>query len=89
MSVKVKPNENQDFKEFEIEIVDITWKKRCELNDMMIESTKEGNTPSFSFWGDIVLKYTTLKEQELNKFTTDEIIAISNSIFEHANRKKK
>ena len=89
MSVNVKPNESQDFKPFNIEIVDITWKKRCELNDMMIASTQKDVIPTFTFWGDIVLKFTTLKEDELNKYTTDEIIAISNSIFEFANRKKK
>ena len=33
MSVKVKPNDKQDFKTFELEINEITWKKRCELND--------------------------------------------------------
>ena len=88
MSVKVKPNENQDFKPFNVEVVEITWKKRCELNDLMIKSSSEG-TPNFSFWGNIVLKYTTLKEEELNKYTTDEIVAIANSIFESANSRKK
>ncbi|QDP59716.1 MAG: hypothetical protein Unbinned2990contig1001_36 [Prokaryotic dsDNA virus sp.] len=86
--VKVKPSENQDFKPFEVEIVEITWKKRCELNDMMIQSGQEG-VGTFSFWGNICLKYTTLKENELNKYTTDEIVAIAQSIFEFANRKKK
>ena len=86
--IKVKPTEAQDFKTFEISIRDINWKMRCELNDKMIKENSNGAMPSFSWWGDIVLKYTDLKELELNKYSTDEIIAIANSIFEIANKKK-
>ena len=89
MSVKVQPKDEQDFKPFDIEMIEITWKKRCELNDMMIDSNQNGSTPNFSFWGDICLKFTKLTEKELNNYSTDEIIAIANSIFEFANRKKK
>ena len=86
--IKVKPTEEQDFNEFEISIKDIKWKMRCDLNDMMIKENSNGAMPSFSWWGDIVLKYTDLKEGELNKYSTDEIIAIANAIFEVANKKK-
>ena len=89
MSVKIKASENQDFKTFEVEIPDITWKKRCELNDMMIERTTGDKSPNFSFWGDICLKFTNLKEEDLNNWSTDEIIAIANTVFDVANRKKK
>ena len=86
--IKVKPTEEQDFKTFEIAIKDINWNMRCELNDMMIKENSNGHIPSFSWWGNIVLKFTELKETELNKYTTDEIIAIANTIFEVANKKK-
>ena len=86
--IKVKPTEAQDFKTFEIPIKDINWKMRCELNDMMIKENSNGAMPSFSWWGNIVLKFTDLKESELNKYSTDEIIAIANTIFEVANKKK-
>ena len=86
--IKVKPSEDQDFKTFEINVKDINWKMRCELNDMMIKENSNGHIPSFSWWGNIVLKFTELKETELNKYTTDEIIAIANTIFEVANKKK-
>ena len=86
--IKVKPTEDQDFKQFEIPIKDINWKMRCELNDMMIKENSTDTMPSFSWWGDIVLKYTELKESELNKYSTDEIIAIANTIFLIANKKK-
>ena len=86
--MKIKPTEDQDFKTFEISIKEINWKKRCELNDKIIKEQGNGHIPSFSWWGDIVLKYTDLKEDELNKYTTDEIQAIANAIFEVANKKK-
>tara|TARA_R110002020_G_scaffold425751_2_gene635181 strand:- start:1031 stop:1300 length:270 start_codon:yes stop_codon:yes gene_type:complete len=85
-SVKVKANESQEFKTFEVEIPKITWKKRCELNDMMIE--REGKM-NFSFWGDICLQFTNLKEEDLNNYSNDEIVAIANTVFDVANRKKK
>ena len=88
MDIKVQPTEEQSFKTFEISIRDITWKMRCELNDMMLKENSNGAMPTFSWWGNIVLKYTDLKESELNKYSTDEIIAIANKIFEVANKKK-
>ena len=86
--VKIKPNDEQDFKPFDIAIKDINWKMRCDLNDMMIKENSNGSMPSFSWWGSIVLKYTDLKESELNKYSTDEIISIANAVFEEANKKK-
>ena len=70
-NIKVKPTEEQGFKAFEININEIDWKKRCELNDNMLKETSNGSSPSFSWWGEIVLKYTDLKESELNKYSTD------------------
>ena len=88
--IKVKPNEDQeqDFKPFEVAIKDINWKMRCELNDMMLKENSNGAVPNFTWWGNVVLKYTELKELELNKYSTDEIIGIANTIFEIANKKK-
>ena len=82
----VKPTKEQDFKEFQVPMKEISWKMRCELNDDMVKASSDG-TPTFSWWGNVVLKYTDLKEQELNKYPTDEIIAIANRIFELANKK--
>ena len=57
---------------------------------MMIEAIKgDGKMPSFSFWGDICLEYTSLTEDELNELTTDQIIAVANKVFEVANHSKK
>ena len=87
-NIKVKPSEGVDFKQFEIEIKEIDWKKRCALNDKMINQNANGKMPSFSWWGEIVLQFTELTEDELNKYSTDAIIAIANTIFEVANKKK-
>ena len=86
--IKIKPTEEQDFKAFEISIKDINWKMRCELNDMMIKENSNGSMPSFSWWGSLVLKYTDMKEIELNKYSTDEIIAIAFRISDEINKKK-
>ena len=84
--MKVKAEKNQNFKSFEIEIKPITWQQRCELNDLMIKEST--GTPSFTFWGKVVLECTDLTEEGLNKYSTAEIIAIANTIFEEANKKK-
>ena len=88
MSIKVKAGEGQKFKSFELEIEPITWKQRCKLNDMMIHKNNEDGMPDFTFWGSIVLEFTKLSEDKLNNYSTDEIIAIANTIFEEANKKK-
>ena len=86
--MKVKADKNQNFKSFDIEMKPITWQQRCELNDLMIKESGSGSIPNFSFWGNVVLKYTDLTEDKLNDYSTDEIIAMANAIFEEANKKK-
>ena len=91
MAVKVKPNESQEFKEFEVDVEEITWKKRCELNDLIVSLSTEDEYKTMSelsICGDIVLKYTKLDEEELNKYSSDEIVGIAKTIFEFANKKK-
>ena len=89
--MKVKPNKGQTFKPFEIELRESTlsWKKRCELNDVMISESSKQSNPSFSFWGDFCLKYAKLTEDDMMNYEIDEIIAMANAIFDEANRKKK
>ena len=84
--MKIK-SDGKEFKSFEVKVNEITWQKRCELNDLMVESSKNG-VPNFSFWGKVVLDCTGLSEEELNKYSTSEIISIANAIFEEANKKK-
>ena len=88
--MKIKPDkkQNQDFKPFEIEVKPITWQQRCKLNDLMLKESSSGSIPNFSFWGKVVLDYTALTEEELNDYSTDEIVSMANTIFEEANKKK-
>ena len=51
MKIKPDKNQNQEFKSFEVEMKPLTWKQRCELNDLMIKESGSGQIPSFSFWG--------------------------------------
>ena len=66
MAVKIKPNDEQDFKSFEVEIPNIGWEKRCELNNLMVSANKDEETSLINFCGEIVLKFTKLSEEELN-----------------------
>lgn len=86
--MKIKADKNQAFKSFDIEVKPITWQQRCKLNDLMIKESSSGSIPNFSFWGKVVLEYTALSEEELNAYSTDEIVAMANAIFEEANKKK-
>ena len=64
----LKGDKENDFKSFKLEIRDLTWKDRCELNDNMSEETEGGKvTPKFSWWGDFVLKYAKINEEELTR----------------------
>lgn len=86
--MKIKADKSQTFKSFEIEVKPITWQQRCKLNDLMIKESSSGSIPNFSFWGEVVLEYTELTDDELNAYSTDEIVAMANAIFEEANKKK-
>ena len=86
--MKIKADKNQNFKAFDIEMKPVTWQQRCKLNDLMIKESSSGSIPNFSFWGEVVLEYTALTEDELNKYSTDEIVSMANAIFEEANKKK-
>ena len=92
MKIKVKPDEGQEFKAFDLELIDKVkgnWKTRCEITDRMMAQSYTGELPLLSWYGETVLKYTTLKEEDLEKYSLDEIAAMSNAIFNEVNRKKK
>ena len=65
---KIKPNEKQDFKVFEIDIPDISWKQRVDLNNRMIKAENSGEPPLFDFWGNIIIEYCNISEEEINKY---------------------
>ncbi len=85
---KVKAAKNQEFKSFEIELKELGLKDRCKLNDEMIAKSKGDEIPGFSYWIDVIRIGTELTDEEINKYSTDEIVAIAQKIFEEANKKK-
>ncbi len=88
--VNVKPNKthNQKFKSFEIELKTLGLQDRCKLNDEMIAKSQEDKQPGFSYWVNVLRIGTDLTDEEINKFSSEEIIAIAETIFEEANKKK-
>ena len=88
ITVKPKKDTTQDFDKFEVEVKDVTWKQRCELNDSLMKECRGGNVPVFSWWANVALKFTALKQDELNKYTSDEILSIGNAVLDFANKKK-
>lgn len=86
MSVSVE-SKNKEFKTFKIDLKELDLDQRSELNDKFMEEANNG-VPNFSFWVDVVRQGTELPDEEINKYSTDELIAIANKIFEEANKKK-
>ena len=87
MSVSVE-SKNKEFKTFKIDLKELGLDERSELNDKFMEAAVDG-VPKFSFWVDVVRQGTDLPDEEINKYSTDELIAIANKIFEEANKKNR
>ena len=86
MSVNVE-SKNKEFKTFKIDLKELNLDERSALNDKFMQEAHEG-LPNFSFWVDVVRQGTDLPDEEINKYSTDELIGIANKIFEEANKKK-
>ena len=58
-------------------------------HELLIDSNMQNRIKEFQFCKTFSCPpYPSLKETELNKYSTDEIIGIANTIFEIANKKK-
>lgn len=86
--IKVTPDkdQNQTFKPFSLEINLFTLQKRAEMNDLIVDESKEKN---FSFWLKILKMGTSLTDEQINKHSTEEILGIANAIIQDCNGKKK
>ena len=82
MKAKVK---GEKVKEFSLEIKELTLDERAELNDMIVDESLPKN---FSFWLKVIRLGCDLTDDEINRHSTDEIVAIAGSIIEEANKKK-
>ena len=82
---KIKVEKGKSFKAFEIDVKELNLQERAELNDKIMDSTV---TQNFSFWLNIIRDCTNYKDEELNNYSLDELVAMSTAIIENANKKK-
>jgi len=82
---KIKVEKGKSFKAFEIDVKELNLQERAELNDKIMDSTI---TQNFSFWLNIIRDCTNYKDEELNDYSLDELVAMSTAIIENANKKK-
>ena len=83
-NAKVK---GENVKELTFEVKDLNLDDRVEFNNII---TKSGGVANIGF-GDFVKMVrmaTTMNDEEINKLTDTEIIAISNRCYEVVNKKK-
>tara|TARA_Y100001963_G_scaffold1160_1_gene1690 strand:- start:101 stop:340 length:240 start_codon:yes stop_codon:yes gene_type:complete len=75
------------FKEITFDVKDLNLDERIEFNNII---TKSGGVVNLGFgeFVEMVRIATTLTDEEINKFTDTEIIAISNRCYEVVNKKK-
>ena len=86
--MKIKPEKNQDFKEFEIEVEEVSWKNRCWMIDKYQDFISQAKEPNFSYYGEIILRCTKLTEDDLNKYSNVEIQSMGLQIFLECSKKK-
>jgi len=74
-------------KEITFDVKDLNLDERIEFNNII---TKSGGVVNLGFgeFVEMVRIATTLTDEEINKFTDTEIIAISNRCYEVVNKKK-
>ena len=77
----------ENVKELTFDVKDLNLDERIEFNNII---TKSGGVINLSFgeFVSMVRIATTLTDEEINKFTDTEIIAIANRCYEVVNKKK-
>ena len=85
--LKIMPDKQSGhtFKAFEIEVKELNLTERAELNDKIMDQDIKQN---FSFWLSILRDYTQYSDEELNKYSLEELVQMSSKIIENANKKK-
>ena len=77
--------EGKGIKTFECELKELNLTERSEINDMIFDTEAKKN---FSFWLDIIKRGTSLSDDELNKFSNEEIYGLGASVIVEMNKKK-
>ena len=77
--------EGKGIKSFEVEFKELNLSERAELNDIIFDEDQKKN---FSFWLNIIQKGTTLKDDEIHKYSNEEIFSIGAKIILEMKKKK-
>ena len=80
--IKVK---GEGFKPFDVEIKELNLTERAEINDLIFDVKVSKN---FSFWLDIIKRGTTLTDDEIHKYSNEEIYSLGAKIILEMNKKK-
>ena len=84
MMNKVKV-EGEGFKSFQVELKELNLTERAEINDLIFDPESKKD---FSFWIDIIKRGTEFGEDEINKFSNEEIYGLGSRIIVEMNKKK-
>ena len=77
--------EGKDIKTFEVEFKELNLTERAEVNDIIFDQESQKN---FSFWIDIIKRGTTLTDDEIHKYSNEEIYSLGAKIILEMNKKK-
>ena len=80
--VKVK---GEGFKPFDVELKELNLTDRSEINDLIMDTSIKKN---FTFWVDIIRKGTSFAEDDINKYSNEELYALGGKVIEEMNKKK-
>ena len=80
--VKVK---GEGFKPFDVDLKELNLTDRSEINDLIMDTSIKKN---FTFWVDIIRKGTSFAEDDINKYSNEELYALGGKVIEEMNKKK-
>ena len=77
--------EGEGIKSFEVEFKELNLTQRAEINDIIFDTDVKKN---FSFWLNIIKRGTTLTDDDIHKYSNDEIYSIGAKVILEMNKKK-
>ena len=77
--------EGKGFKPFMVELKDLNLSERSEINDIIFDPDSKKN---FSFWLEVIKRGTDLGDDEVNKYSNDQIFSLGSRIITEMNKKK-
>ena len=80
--VKVK---GEGFKPYDVDLKELNLTDRSEINDLIMDTSIKKN---FTFWVDIIRKGTSFAEDDINKYSNEELYALGGKVIEEMNKKK-